>query len=219
MGDKKLILVIALCVAMSVAAMTLFIRHQISVDEFRAAQFLPVPKALPSLKLTASSGNLVSADFFSGHWSLVFFGFTECADICPVELQQLSALLKLAEHNKLARFQVVFISIDPERDTPQKIADYLHHFNSNIIGVGTNQIELVQLSQFFAVDYSRIGDNKNAPTNVTENLAMPVAEANNYQLEHSGRIFLINPHMQYIGSFSPPHLVESMWSDLQMIIK
>jgi protein SCO1/2 len=185
-------------------------RHSVVAAEFHSAQLLPVAQRLPDFKLQDQFGSVFVPSSFPKHWSLVFFGFTQCADICPTELQHLSALLKLAEQYK-EPLNVIFISLDPEHDTPKIITNYLAHFNSQFMGVSGDRSELTKLSHFFAITDRRILTNRS--------LSNTSMSANNYQIEHSGRIFIIDPDMRYVGSFAPPHSTENIWADLQMIIK
>src|SRR5689334_14636201 len=87
-----------LAIAIVIARNVVIGRHSHS-QLYKSAQFLPVAKSLPNFSLTTSSANsraFSSADF-SNHWSLIFFGFTECSDVCPLTLQQLAALLRLSK--------------------------------------------------------------------------------------------------------------------------
>jgi protein SCO1 len=171
-------------------------------ESFHVIQFLPTPKLLPEIELENNSGELFSAKNFNQRWSLVFFGFTHCPDMCPLALQQLSALLKLLPQEQKGRVQVVFISLDPERDTREAMAVYTENFNSRIIGVRGAAAEIAKLSLFFLIDYTPSANS-----------------GSEYTLEHSGRIFIINPSAEYLGSFAPPQQVETMRADLKILMK
>lgn len=202
MLHRKIVMLVGLVILSLALGAPWAARYFSSPEIFHNTQLLPVPKPLEKIALENDKGELFSTEDFNQHWSLVFFGFTNCFDICPMELQQLSALLKLVPQDQKNRLQVIFISLDPERDTREKIADYLAHFNSHIIGVRGAAVELTNLSHFFAIDYAQTTNS-----------------ANTYQVEHSGRIFIINPSGQYIGSFSSPQQTENMWADLKILIK
>lgn len=178
---------------------------------YESAQLLPVATQLPdfSLETVAVNSPPFSAKNLNNHWSLVFFGFTECSDVCPLTLQQLTTFLDIAEQHHLAQVEVIFISLDPERDTPEKMKEYLKAFSPAIIGLRGTSGELAKLSHFFAVDYSISSRSADETGNI----------ANDYQVEHSGRVFIVNPQVKYVGSFSQPYTGEKIWSDLQMIIK
>lgn len=204
MGNKKILLLVALLI-MSLGLGTLFsVRYFSAPENLMALQLLPAPKPLPPIALESHTGDVFSNKQFNNHWSLVFFGFTHCPDMCPLELQQLNRLLQLAERQSAIKIQVIFISLDPERDSREKIAEYLANFNSLMLGVRGTHAELSTLSRFFAVDYSR----------------EPAEGAmDNYQIVHSGRIFLVDPNGHYLGSFVQPHNVDAMWNDLNILIQ
>lgn len=203
MGNKKILLLVALLI-ISLGLGTFFsVRYFSTPATLIELQLLPAPKPLPSIALERHTGDVFTADQFNGHWSLVFFGFTHCPDMCPLELQQLNRLLQLAEQQSEIKIQVIFISLDPERDSREKIAEYLANFNSLMLGVRGTHVELLALSRFFAVDYSR------EPTE---------GAMDNYQVVHSGRIFLVDPKGRYLGSFAQPHNVDTMWNDLNVLI-
>lgn len=194
-------------------------RYFFAASGFHSVQFLPLPKPIIEFTLEDQKGGRFTAEKFNGYWSLVFFGFTHCPDICPMELQELAKVLRMAKQQKQTQVQVVFISLDPERDSAKKIADYLAAFSSGILGLRGANSELVLLNRFFDIDYSRSLQLDGSPLNIPAGVNMPDDIADDYQVDHSGRIFIIDPDGQYLGSFSQPHSAKNMWADLQMIIK
>jgi protein SCO1 len=189
---------------------------------FHAAQLLPASKVLVSFKLEKNQNDFFTAENFTGRWSLIFFGFTSCPDFCPLELQKLGSVLQYAQTSKVLPshlpLQVIFISLDPERDTPEKIKNYTAFFHPQMLGLSGSNSELAKIAQFFGADYSRQGLRNGLPVSIPSGVDMPENIANDYQLEHSARIFIINPQGAYIGSFAPPHNSELLWADLQLII-
>jgi protein SCO1 len=129
-------------------------------------------------------------------WSLVFFGYTYCPDICPLTmatLSQFSRLLK--ETNFAADTQVIMISVDPVRDTPEKLRDYVGFFNQDYIGVTGDYASIFTLALQLNISFSY------GPGYSAENSG----EAGDYMVSHSGVILLINPDGQYHGVFKLPH--------------
>ena len=128
-----------------------------TAPQLHSSQLLPISKALPEIKLEKSKTEIVTAENFNGRWNLIFFGFTNCPDFCPLELQKLGKLLQLSQQNQQSRFpvQVIFISLDPERDTPEKINTYTAFFHPQILGLSSSNVELVKVAHFFGSDYSR----------------------------------------------------------------
>jgi protein SCO1/2 len=221
MANSKMLLVAGFAIAIFVGGILLIVSRQSSSPDYQSARLLPSAKQLPDFSLETSSINShpFSPADFNNHWSLVFFGFTECSDVCPLTLQQLSVLPQLALQHHLPQLQIVFVSLDPERDTPEKIKSYLAAFNPTIVGLHGNSVELGKLSHFFAVDYYRSTSSVSSSIKNSMRSDMSAATTSNEKLEHSGRIFIINPQAKYVGSFAPPHQSESLWSDLQLIIK
>jgi protein SCO1 len=106
---------------------------------------LPEPRQIVPVTLTDQSGKAFTQEGFKGHWSLVFFGFTSCPDVCPNTLYQLQQARQqwLEEHTDAEFPQVYLVTVDPERDTPQKLAAYLGYFDPGFIGL-TGAAEQVQ---------------------------------------------------------------------------
>ncbi|HWV13809.1 MAG TPA: SCO family protein [Cellvibrio sp.] len=191
-----------------------------------SAQLLPATKPLIKFSLESQRGEEWTADNFKSHWNLVFFGFTLCPDLCPMELHELTGLLKLASQVPGMDVRVIFISLDPERDSKEKMADYLAAFNEQIIGLRGDNTELAKVSHFFAADYSRsarldsdASTNAGAALNIPAGIDMPPHAEGSYQVEHSPRIYIVDPMANYIGSFAPPFKAGLLWSELQVIIK
>jgi protein SCO1 len=106
---------------------------------------LPEPRQIAPVALLDQSGQAFTHDGFKGHWSLVFFGFTSCPDVCPNTLYQLQQVRQqwLEEHADAEFPQVYLVTVDPERDTAQKLAAYLAYFDPGFIGL-TGAAEHVQ---------------------------------------------------------------------------
>jgi len=181
-----------------------------------AANMLHEAKALPEFALENHRGEIMGVDSFRDHWSLIFFGFTSCPDYCPLELQRLAKVLNVMGAGEA--LQVVFVSVDPERDVQEKLATYVNFFHPQIIGVRGSNVALAQFAQFFGAAYDRtaIVDGKvltipagiNLPTNVDEH----------YQVNHSTRVFIVNPAGAFVGSFAAPYEVDDVVLDMQKLM-
>lgn len=219
MTKRNLLLAFGLALISIVVAGYGVFRYATPASKFYSLQFLPVPKPLIDFTLENQHGDRVAAVDFKGPWSLVFFGFTSCPDMCPLGLQELAKVLRMAKQQKQIQVQGVFISLDPERDSAQKIADYLAAFHLSMLGLRGVHSELAALNTFFNIDYSRNLTLEGAPLTIPTGIDIPPAMPRDYQIEHSGRIFLINPEGQYLGSFAQPYSADNIWADLQLIIK
>jgi protein SCO1/2 len=121
------------------------------------ATVLPEPRALPGLDLVNSAGQPLGHDFFKGHWTLVFFGFTRCPDVCPTTLAMLAQVTRaLGELPPAQRPRVLFVSLDPERDSVQLIGQYVSFFNPAFVGATGSPAAVAAAAAAFAVPYARV---------------------------------------------------------------
>lgn len=141
----------------------------------------PNPKTLSDFQLTDHQGNSFSLIDFKNKWSIVFFGFTFCPDICPTTLAELAQIADKLSEESLQNIQFIFVSVDPERDTIVKLAEYVPFFHSDFLGVTAQEPELKN----FAFDLGAV--------------YMKVPEGDSYQMSHSSSIFVINPEGQRYG--------------------
>lgn len=136
----------------------------------------PAKPLAPFTLLSADAGVVDSASL-RGHWTLVFFGFTHCPDVCPTTLTLLAGTVRsLADLPAAARPRVLLISVDPERDDPRRLADYVRFFDPAFIGATAQEPELSRAAAAFATPYARV----------------PLA-AGGYTMDHGPGIFIVNP--------------------------
>ena len=122
---------IAVLVAVAIGAgVALYERSQEPLA-LRAGTALPEPRALPDFALVDQAGRPFGRARFEGRWSLLFTGFTHCPDVCPTTLALMAELRRRVARDDL---QFVFVSVDPERDTPEVVARYLAHFDPALVG-------------------------------------------------------------------------------------
>lgn len=135
--------------------------------------------------LTAHTGERVSDDGFRGKYMLVAFGFTSCPDVCPAQLQVMTAALDdlgpLAE-----RIQPVFITIDPERDTVARLAEYMAHFHPRLIGLTGTQEEIASVAEAYHVWYEKVQEAGSA----------------DYLMDHTSITYLMDPEGEFVQHFS-----------------
>jgi protein SCO1/2 len=145
-------------------------------------------KPLPVFALRGPRGEFNNSHFL-GHWSFMFFGYTQCPDVCPTALtlmKEVRAMLGTAP--PAPAFQVVFVSVDPRRDTAQLLGEYMAAFDPSFIGVSGDDAALSPLTKNLGVYYQR-----NDSTDLQR-----------YTVDHSAGIYLVNPHGQLAAVFSPP---------------
>jgi protein SCO1 len=122
---------------------------------------------------------------FRGKLMLVYFGFTSCPDVCPTDLQSIGAAVdRLGEAGEAV--QPLFITLDPERDTPQQLADYVPMFHPRLLGLSGDAAAIADAARAYRVYYARV------PTKDVD-----------YTIDHSGFIYLMDRDGKYVGFFPP----------------
>lgn len=158
--------------------------------------FYPKTKPIPPFQLATTRGVFTQKNL-KNQWSLLFFGYTYCPDICPVTLSMLSQMkVKLTQlYPQFAKnTQFVFISVDSQRDTPEKLAEYVQFFDNDFIGV-TGTIEQIKtLTRQLGIVF----------------IKKPGNTEDDYLIDHSAQILLVNPQGQWAGIFSAPHEAENL---------
>ncbi|GEM_PF-434324 len=205
-----LILLIGVGITVGIQIYKFIHKSHAPIDPHIYMQF-PQPKPLPDAKLkVAGKGNISSRQLLSGQWHLVYFGYTYCPDVCPVELTALhhmyAQLKQTLPKDKLP--QVVFISIDPDRDTPEKSMEYVHYFDPDFIATTGDKSQLLILGHPLGIAW-----HKERNTNIQAKLS-----DKNYIMSHSTTILLINPQGQVVGMFPAPHDPKKMVKVYQQLV-
>ncbi len=134
--------------------------------------------------LTAMDGRRVTHETFKGAPHLVFFGFTHCPDVCPTKLMELSQVLEAAG-DRAKDVRALFISVDPERDTPETLRNYLGSFDSRIVGLTGSQEEIDAVMKSYRAYAKRV------PTS-----------SGDYTMDHTAIVYLMDRHGQFVGAFN-----------------
>jgi len=167
------------------------------------ATLLRPPSLLPGFSLLDHEGNAIGRDVFSGHWSLVFFGFTHCPDICPLTMQVLAdARKQLAEAGTEELPQIVLVSVDPERDTPELLGQYVGYFGDDNLGITGELAEIRKLTGGLGIYFEKTA-----------------TVDGNYSVDHSAVVLVINPRGEFHALFGAPHQVENYVHDLPILMK
>lgn len=200
MGPKNGIIAIALAIALAAG---IFVATRMQAPaELKTAFVLPAPMPLPEFSLVDQAGDAVAGDRFQGRWSLVFFGFTHCPDICPTTLQILATVKsELAAAGEDPLPQIVLISVDPERDTPELIGTYVDYFGDDNLGITGSLEELRKLTSGLGIYFEKQPGN-----------------GDDYAVDHSAAVLLINPDAEFHTLFSGPHVIENFVHDLPLIM-
>jgi len=164
------------------------------------ATVLPEPMPLPQFSLVDQSGNAFTRDDLLGRWHLLFFGFTNCPDICPATLQQLAIAGKRVAGQGATFPGVVLVSVDPERDTPDTLRAYTSHFGSNVVGVTGPAEEIRKLTRALGIYFAR-SDESNG----------------NYSVDHSAAVLLLNDQAEWVAVFSAPQDIDALVHDVPLL--
>ena len=150
-------------------------------------------KDLTDFKLMEANGKTFGLNDLKGKWSFVFFGYTQCPDVCPLTLGILGQTFNLIEKVPAAfqEIQGVFISVDPKRDTPEMLKEYASHFNNKFTGVTGEVAQLEAVSRQMSALYTIEPKDPGKP-------------GDNYQVTHTSTIFLVDPQGRLYGRFPPP---------------
>ena len=136
--------------------------------------------------LVGGDGKPVTDRDFRGRYMLIFFGFTHCPDICPAELQVIAqALEQLGD--KAKNVVPIFITLDPERDTPEAMANYVKSFGPNFVGLTGSPEAIAAAAKAYRVAYSQVENNNSA---------------GDYSVDHSALVYLMDPEGRYVTHFS-----------------
>ncbi len=193
---------IILLAALGGASLALLKPQTMTITQIRdkGLYVLESPRNIDNFELTDQSGSLFTNAQLEGTWSLLFFGYTFCPDICPITLatiRQFDQLLQERDAASAENLQVVMVSVDPQRDTPEKLAQYVAFFSDDYIGATGEFAALFNLARQLNVSFS-----------------FQARESGDYLVSHSGEVILVNPEGQYHGFFraSPdPALMLETW--------
>ncbi|XP_038989808.1 protein SCO1 homolog 1, mitochondrial [Phoenix dactylifera] len=137
-----------------------------------------------AFKLVNHDGKSVTEKDFLGKWTLIYFGFTHCPDICPDELQKLAAAVDKIKGKAGIDIVPVFISVDPERDTVEQVHDYVKEFHPGLVGLTGTPDEIRQVARAYRVYYMKTEE-----------------EGSDYLVDHSIVMYLMNPNMEFVKFF------------------
>lgn len=178
--------------------------ERLSAEELRelGALVYEQPVTLQPFSLQDHRGEEFSQADLVGGWTLIFFGFTSCPDICPLtltELNQFYQALPADSHGSDTR--VVMVSVDPERDTTQKLAEYMSSFHPDFLGVNGEYADVASLARQLFIAHTPPPSQATGQDAHSGHTAGQTAE--DYLIDHSGNILIINPEGRYYGFFEP----------------
>lgn len=201
MPSQRTLLLVGIA-AVALAIGILAGRGQHAAPELRAVTALPAPRALPDVALASGSAALRPADL-AGRWTVVFFGFTHCPDVCPTTLALLATALRgLADLPPEHRPRVLFVSVDPGRDSPQQALDYARFYDPGFVGATGEPAALERLAGALGAPFALTAPD-------------PSGE---YPVDHSGAVFILDAEARFTAVMTPPLDATALAADLRALI-
>ena len=162
------------------------------------AVLYPQPRELPDFQLTKSDGQAMTLADWRGHWNVAYIGYASCPDVCPTTLSVFKQVWKgLADRGLRDRIRFNFISVDPQRDTPEVLGKYVAFFSPDFVAATGSDEQLTRLTRALGLLYSRsTGPN------------------GEIQVDHSGSAVIVDPQGRLVGMFRPPFAAADVAADL-----
>ena len=154
---------------------------------------LPIARSIKDIQLQSLNNQSFTVKDFRGKWSIVFVGYTNCPDVCPNTLSVLNQVDKLMKEQGMVSPGIIFISIDPQRDKIDLIDQYVKYFNNDFIGITGDESNLASITRQMSVVYAK------APG------ADGTMDGDNYLMDHSSSLVLLNPDAKVQSILSAPH--------------
>jgi len=162
----------------------------------------PYPPA-PAINLMRSDGAPFQLNDLQGKIVLIFFGYTSCPDVCPTTMAELKTALDKIGPEKADLVKVVFVTVDPQRDTPQRVQEYANHFNEEFIGLSGQESSLAKVWSDYGI-YREVADG---------------SPATGYLVDHTARITLIDQEGNLRSSYGFETPVEDIVHDLKLLLQ
>ncbi len=159
------------------------------------------PRIIKDFSLLDHQQQSFTLNELQGKWTIMFFGFTHCPDICPNTLAKLSQVYKNLDKDIAEQTQVILVSVDPARDTAEKLAEYVPFFHPEFTGLTGDFLQIMQLSQNLNVAFRK------------------VPQGDDYTVDHTGNLVLVNPKGHYHAFVKPPFELARLTTVFQSIVE
>jgi len=179
-----------------------FERGKQTGPRLQAVKLFPQPRELPAFSLQQSDRTQLIPGELKGHWTIVFLGFTHCPDICPTTLAQLAqAQQQWAALPDATRPRVLFVSVDPQRDSPQRIGEYAHAFHRDTLAATADVPALEAFARSLSLVFMKAPPADGAPPD-------------QYSVDHSAAMAVLDPQGRMAGVVQPPLQPQAIAADL-----
>jgi len=202
--NTKILLPIGCCLAIFAGlALGLYTDRTQRTTKLEISGFaFPEPEPLEEIELIGQNNEMVTVDNFKNNWTFVYVGYTYCPDACPISLTTMNQTHALIGESTDSAPQMMLVSVDPERDTPERLAEYVSYFNPDFKGVTGTAENLQNFADQTRAIYSLPDDRSSGE----------------YLVDHSSSIVLINPEAAVHAIFTPPQSAEKLAEDFTAIV-
>jgi len=200
-------LILAITIIVSIVGVTLYQYGRVDrsdLDNLSATVFR-IPRTISAFELTDHNGKTFTQDSLKDNWSFLFFGYTNCPDVCPNTLSTMNLMATTLEKNQPDRVvpRFIMVSVDPDRDTVEILSKYIPYFNNSFIGLtGNSSQQIDAITKQFGIPYFI---SKKSPDDTR------------YEVQHSGAILLVNPQGNLHALFSAPHEPTKLINEFSLI--
>jgi len=163
------------------------------------------PKIGGPFELVNQDGMTVTQADYEGKYLLVFFGYTYCPDVCPLTLTKVASVLDMLGESEATKVQALFITVDPARDTPQHLKDYVTYFHPSIVGLTGSQEQIDAVAKAYGVYYAKGEAAEDDPES--------------YAMDHTAITYLMNPDGTYAAHFSHSGSAEDMVAGIRRVLE
>jgi protein SCO1/2 len=176
-----------------------------TLPQTQAVTLFEHPRELPAFSLQQSDGTRLVPGELQGHWTIVFLGFTHCPDVCPTTLAELAQAQKRWESMPdSVRPRVLFVSVDPDRDTAILTGEYAHAFHRDTLAATGDVPALDAFARSLSLVFQKVAPEAGAP-------------ADQYAVDHSATLAVLDPKGRMAGILRPPLVPQAIAADFQML--
>lgn len=166
------------------------------------AVLYPQPRPIPDFSLARPDGSALTLADWRGRWNVVYFGYASCPDVCPTTLAAFKqAWARLKERGDADKLRFDFISVDPQRDTPERLRDYVAFFSPDFVAATGSDEQLTALTRALGLIYTRTTNADGA-----------------IEVDHSGSAVIVDPDGRLAGMFRPPFAAADVADDMAALI-
>ncbi|KGP63025.1 photosynthetic protein synthase I [Legionella norrlandica] len=180
-------------------------KRKINVAEFHGT-YLENPRSVNNFSLMGTDQKTFNNSSLQGQWTLVFFGFTNCGYLCPTTMAELGKMYRILEEKNVKNLpQVVMISIDPHRDSLEKLGSYVTSFHKSFYGARGDEDSIKLMTHEMGIAYTKVAN--------TDNI-----DPQDYDIQHSGAVMLFNPQGELNAFFTTPHHADILAKDYILLV-